>query len=196
MDINSAKRIDKKSLHDYDALLQLLTSTPHHGDTNGQEEGNRKRTNETAAAGGDTMTTANGNNNNTDTNNLNENEAAETKPKEATKPPKELPTRPAKWRHMPDLDFEDLIILSYGDEFPPSLCVANKAHDNTVDDKDLPMLARKEFDIIQEKLANDNGAILKYIYTDFPRAQFSKEYYLDRVKQFLIDNKTGGGRET
>lgn len=202
MDINSAKKIDK-NFHDYDTLIQeLLTPSPTPvdndediGTTSGQNDLDNNGLNDLDNGQNDLngVGPSESHDNSitndpatTDNNNLNDNETKEPeKPKE--------PTRPVKWRHMTDIDFEDLIILSYGEEFPSSVSVVNKSHDNTIDDKDLPMLARKELDIIQEKAAKDDGAILKYIATDFPRAQFSKDYYLDRIKVFLRDNKTDGG---
>ena len=105
----------------------------------------------------------------------------------------EKPKVDNSWRHMStDICMEEMIIASYGDEYPPSLVVARKVHDNTIEDREMPLLARKELDTIMDKLnASDND--LKYVCTDFPRAQFSREYYLDRMKQFLSQNKTGGG---
>ena len=96
------------------------------------------------------------------------------------------------WRNMPVICMEDMIIASYGDEYPQSLDVARKVHDNTIEDREMPLLARKELDIIMDK-CNASHDDLKLVCTDFPRAQFSREYYLDRMKQFLSQNKTGGG---
>ncbi len=117
---------------------------------------------------------------------------------DTTQPPRDTENKPKavdnSWRNMPTICFEDMIVASYGDEYPPSLNVARKIHDNTIEDKEIPLLARKELDIILDKCnASDAASVIKLVCTDFPRAQFSREYYLDRMKQFLTQNKTEGG---
>lgn len=98
-----------------------------------------------------------------------------------------------KWRHMSTVCMEEMIISSYGDEFLRSLNVAKKLRDNTIEEKDMPLLARKELDLILDKCNSTDESALKYFCTDFPSAQFSREYYFDRIKIFLTENKTGGG---
>ncbi len=118
---------------------------------------------------------------------------------DTTQPPGDTENKPKtvdnSWRHMStDICMEEMIIASYGDEYPPSLNVARKIHDNTIEDKEIPLLARKEIDSIMDKCnASVDASAIKLVCTDFPRAQFSREYYLDRMKQFLTQNKSEGG---
>ena len=114
-----------------------------------------------------------------------------------TQPPGDTENKPKavdnSWRNMSTICMEDMIIASFGDEYPPSLNVARKIHDNTIEDKEISLLARKELDIIMDKCNASDTSAIKLVCTDFPRAQFSREYYLDRMKQFLTQNKTEGG---
>ena len=97
------------------------------------------------------------------------------------------------WRNMPDVIMEEMIISSYGSEHPESVNVAMKLTDNTVEEKDKLLMARKELDIIQEKFHSHKTSLLKYFCVDFPGAQFSRDYYLDRIKTFFKLNKSDGG---
>ena len=97
------------------------------------------------------------------------------------------------WRHMTNVVFEEMVICTCGNESPQHVDVVRKVQDNTIEEKDRPLIARKELDILQDKCHSDTAAILKYFCTDFPGAQFSRDYYLDRIKSFLKGNKTDGG---
>ena len=97
------------------------------------------------------------------------------------------------WRNMPTCDMEMMLISSYGDEFIPLFDAVPKLQDNTVKANEKITLARKELDVILDKCRVDNGVMLKYFCTDFPGAQFPKDYYLDRVKQFFEQCDKDGG---
>ena len=97
------------------------------------------------------------------------------------------------WRGMPSCDMEMMLISSNGDKFPSSLHAVPKRQDNLVESSERLILARREMDVIQDKCRLDNEVMLKYFCIDFPGAQYSKDYYLERIKQLFGQCKQDGG---
>ena len=96
------------------------------------------------------------------------------------------------WRHLPPCEMDVMIISSYGDETCPSIDVAPKLQDNTTSTSERMSLVRTELDIIQDLSHSSENSHLRYVCFDFPGAQDTKDYYIDRIKQFLQQCKEGG----
>ena len=97
-----------------------------------------------------------------------------------------------EWRYLPRCEMEMMIISSYGDETCPSIDVAPKLQDNTTSTSERMSLVRTELDIIQDLSHSSENSHLRYVCFDFPGAQDTKDYYIDRIKQFLQQCKEGG----
>ena len=85
-----------------------------------------------------------------------------------------------------------MIISSFGNQTFPDAVVVDKPQDNSTSDKSRLELARQELDTLQDLYWKADTNTLAYVYTDFPGAQFSKEYYMDRMKQFMLKCREGG----
>ncbi len=98
------------------------------------------------------------------------------------------------WRREPHVDYkrEVMIISSFGDQTFPGAVVVEKPQDNSTSDKNRLELARQELDTLQDLYWKADNSSLAYVHTDFPGAQFSKEYYMDRMKQFMLKCGEGG----
>ena len=98
------------------------------------------------------------------------------------------------WRLDPyrSLKREVMIISSYGSETVQDAKVVTKTRDNSTADRSLAELAREELDVIQDVFRRNKLHSLAYVCTDFPEAQLSKQYYLDRIKQFFLIQEEGG----
>ena len=100
-----------------------------------------------------------------------------------------------EWRRLPShmQAKECMIICSGGDCLAPSVDVVPKLRDNSMVDSELQLL-RKELDVVQDKMREDVSCHLIQVCPDFPGAQKSKDYYLERMKQLMIECKQPGGR--
>ena len=59
----------------------------------------------------------------------------------------------------------------------------------------LPLCFRQELDAILDKIKGVKSMTLTRVYFDSPGMQFSKEYYLEKIKQSMEDcTKSGGDR--
>ena len=100
-----------------------------------------------------------------------------------------------EWRRLPShmQAKECMIICSGGDCLAPSVDVVPKLRDNSMVDSELQLL-RRELDVVQDKMREDVRYHLIQVCPDFPGAQKSKDYYLERMKQLMIECKQPGGR--
>lgn len=98
------------------------------------------------------------------------------------------------WRHEPYLHSqkEVMIISSYGDETFSGAEVVPKLKENTASDVTTAEIAKRELDVLQDLYSNSQRHSLAYLCIDFPQAQSGKNYYLDRIKQFLQNTKKSG----
>ena len=119
-------------------------------------------------------------------------ECGETKSSEATETTQKNQSDKNEWRFLPPCDMDMMIISSYGDEICPSIDVAPKLQDNTTSTSERMSLVRTELDIIQDHSLSSKTSHLAYVCFDFPGAQITKDYYIDRIKQFLQQCKEGG----
>ena len=111
-----------------------------------------------------------------------------------TKPSPDPNVTKNDWRQEPYLDHKRdvMIISSFGDRTFPGTVVVDKLQDNSTSDKSRLELARQELDTLQDLYWKTDTNTLAYVYPDFPGAQFSKEYYMDRMKQFMLKCREGG----
>ena len=111
-----------------------------------------------------------------------------------TKPSPDPNVTKDDWRYEPYLDHkrEVMIISSFGDQTFSDAVVVDKPQDNSTSDKSRLELARQELDTLQDLYWKSETSSLAYVYTDFPGTQFSKEYYMDRMKQFMLKCREGG----
>ena len=101
-----------------------------------------------------------------------------------------------EWRELPShmKAKECMIICSGGDCFAPSVDIGvPKLCDNSMADDELQLL-RKELDVVQDKMREDANYHLIQVCLDFPGAQKSKDYYLERMKQLMTGCKQPGGK--
>ena len=103
-----------------------------------------------------------------------------------------------EWRkrlpsHMEGREY--MIICSGGDCLAPSVDVVPKLRDNSMVDSELQLL-RKELDVVQDKMRGGENSHLIQVSPDFPGAQKSKDYYLEKMKQLMIECKQPGGEYT
>ena len=100
-----------------------------------------------------------------------------------------------EWRGLPShmQARECMIICSGGDCLAQSVDVIPKLRDNSMVDSELQLL-RKELDVVQDKMREDVRYHLIQVCPDFPGAQKSKDYYLERMKQLMTKCKQPGGR--
>ena len=96
-----------------------------------------------------------------------------------------------KLRHMQAKDC--MIICSGGDCLTPSVDVVPKLRDTSMVDSELRLL-RMELDVMQDKMREDKSYHVVHVCPDFPGAQESKDYYLERMKQLMTECKQPGGR--
>ena len=115
-----------------------------------------------------------------------------------TEKPKISPQEETKsendWRHMPTCDMDLMIILSFGDEWDPSIQVVPKQQDNVTAMDGKVVAARKELEAIIDRCRGDKGLFLQDVCPDFPGAQLSKDDHIDRIKQFLQKCEKDGGQ--
>ena len=100
-----------------------------------------------------------------------------------------------EWRMLPrQLDKREcMVICSGGDCFAPSVDVAPKLQDTSMVDTGLQLL-RKELDVVQEKMREGVDYYLVHVCQDFPGAQMTKYYYLEKIKQLMTKCEQPGGR--
>ena len=99
-----------------------------------------------------------------------------------------------------------MIISSFGDNIDPTMeytakPVENLPHSNldnkTMDSKVPTSLVHQELDLLLDKIKGIKSISLTYVCMDIPAAQFSRDYYLERIKLFLEENrKKSGERES
>ena len=90
------------------------------------------------------------------------------------------------WRHLPNCRADMMIVSSYGDVYPQHVSVARKQSPPNTDDR--LVLAREELDCILDLYKQDETRHIVYCYTDHGSAQFSKDYYLQRMKKLLMES--------
>ena len=120
---------------------------------------------------------------------------SETESSETTKTTQNNLLSKNEWKYLPPCDMDMMIISSFGDETCPSIDVAPKLQDNTTSTKEKMSLVRTELDMIQDHSPNcktSSQLAIRCVCFDFPGAEITKEYYIDRMKQFLQQCKEGG----
>ena len=100
-----------------------------------------------------------------------------------------------EWRRLPETmkSRECMIIASGGECQGPS--VVPKQRDNTQTGSDLQLL-RRELDVTQEKIRQDNDCYLVQVCADYPGVEMSRDYYLEKIKQLMTGCKQPGGEHT
>ena len=115
---------------------------------------------------------------------------------EAEKPKssqEEIKSEKNDWRYLPTCDMDLMIILSFGDEWDPSIQVVPKQQDNVTAMDGKVVAARKELEAIIDRCRGDKELFLQDVCPDFPGAQLSKDDHTDRIKQFLQKCEKNGG---
>ena len=110
-----------------------------------------------------------------------------------TEPDNDKPWR--GWRYLLCADADVMIISSYGEVYPSDVKVAKKLvpQDNLhVVTNDRLILARQELDCIQDLYKQSNNRHIIYCYSDHGNAQWSKDYYLERMEKFLQTDREWG----
>ena len=108
-----------------------------------------------------------------------------------------------EWRRQ-DIsnDKEVIIICSCGDEIDVSIEYTPKQIDNMSRDQlanvseeecSLPLCFRQELDAILDKIKGVKSMTLTHVYFDSPGMQFSREYYLEKIKHALEESTKDGG---
>ncbi len=87
---------------------------------------------------------------------------------------------------------EVMIISSFSDQTFPGAVVVDKPQDNSTSDKSRLELAKQELDTLQDLYWKTDNHSLACVYTHFPGTQLSKEYYMDKMKQFMLKCGEGG----
>ena len=97
------------------------------------------------------------------------------------------------WRYLPDTDADVMIISSYGEVYPSDVKVAKKLvpQDSTTDRL---ILARQELDHLQDLYIKDKTRYVAYCYSDHGNAQWSKDYYLERMEKFPLETDKEWGK--
>ena len=98
-----------------------------------------------------------------------------------------------EWRNLPVEPKECMIIASGGECQGPS--VVPKQRDNTQTASDLQLL-RRELDVIQEKMRQDDSYHIVQVCVDYPGIEMSRDYYLEKIKQVMTDCKQSVGEYT
>ena len=95
------------------------------------------------------------------------------------------------WRHMPTVDMDWMLILSYGDQLESSIeAVPKELQDNA---SNTMMLARREMQAVSDVCWKDSKLFLKDVCPDFPGAQLSKGDHMERIKELMMSTKKEGG---
>lgn len=86
---------------------------------------------------------------------------------------------------------EILVITSFGDRFPPGLCCVHKkegTNDLSEDPnkREKTTLIRRELHAILEQVRKDSSYRVVGVCYDYPGAQRTKAYYLERIKEHLL----------
>ena len=95
-----------------------------------------------------------------------------------------------EWRYLPAQSKECMIIVSGGECQGPS--VVPKQRDNTQTGSDLQLL-RRELDVLQEKIRQDDSYHIVQTCVDYPGVEMSRDYYLEKIKQLMTGCKQPGG---
>ena len=97
-----------------------------------------------------------------------------------------------EWRRLPSVmqPKECMIIASGGECQGPS--VVPKQRDNTQTGSDLQLL-RRELDVVQEKMRQDDRHRIVQMCVDYPGVEMSRDYYLEKIKQLMTGCKQPGG---
>ena len=96
-----------------------------------------------------------------------------------------------EWRHLPTQPKECMIIASGGECQGPS--VVPKQRDNTQTGSDLQLL-RRELDVVQEKIRQDDHYHIVQVCVDYPGVEMSRDYYLEKIKQLMTGCKQPAGK--
>ena len=98
----------------------------------------------------------------------------------------------SEWRRLPSvmLPRECVIIASGGECQGPS--VMPKKRDNTQTGSDLQLL-RRELDVVQEKMRQDDRYRIVQVCADYPGVEMSRDYYLEKIKQLMTGCRQPGG---
>ena len=95
-----------------------------------------------------------------------------------------------EWRRLPRQPMECMLIASGGECQGPS--VVPKQRDNTLTGNDLQLL-RRELDVVQEKMRQDDRYRIVQTCADYPGVEMSRDYYLEKIKQLMTGCKQPGG---
>ena len=97
------------------------------------------------------------------------------------------------WRHLPFVAYSALIIGSFG-EVPDSqiIQVAHKLIPS--DQEGSNQWMTKEIDLIKNMNKSSSHCRHVLVCSERPRAENSKDYYLEKIKNFLTDSKQNGGK--
>ena len=99
---------------------------------------------------------------------------------------------------------ELMIISSFGDHVDPTVeyttkPVENLPHnnfDNRAMERKVPTsLVHQELDLLLDKIKGVKSIRLTYVCMDIPAAQFSRDYYLERIKLFLEESTKKSGEK-
>ena len=100
---------------------------------------------------------------------------------------------------------ELMIISSFGDNIDPTVEYTAKSAENlphtnldnkTMERKVPTSLVHQELDLLLDKIKGVKSISLTYVCMDIPAAQFSRDYYLERIKVFLEENTKKSGKRT
>ena len=94
---------------------------------------------------------------------------------------------PQKLRHLPVGNADLMILSSYGDIYPKNVSVARKIVPPEATDE--LQLARDELDYILDFEKQNETVHLVNCYTENCSVQFSKKYYLQRIRKLLLESK-------
>ena len=101
-----------------------------------------------------------------------------------------------------DAGGELMIICSFGDNIDPTVeymakPVENLPHtnlDNRTTERNVPTsLVHQELDLLLDRIKGIKTISLTYVCMDIPMAQFSRDYYLERIKVFLEESTKKSG---
>ena len=109
-----------------------------------------------------------------------------------TEPDNDKPWR--GWRHLPNCHADMMIVSSYGDVYPQHVSVARKQAPPNTDNR--LVLAREELDCILDLYKLDEKRHIFCCCTDHGSVQFSKDYYLQRMRKLLMESKKEWGMAT
>ena len=97
------------------------------------------------------------------------------------------------WRQLPPGTCDVLVIGSFGEvSDSQTIQVAHKLIPSDQEGSNQWMI--KEIDLIRELNERDRESYLVLVCSDLPGTEHSKDYYLEKIRNFLTDCKQDGGK--